>query len=153
MDRSTVRPWATTGKKHKNERRKKLPLLPGIGSGARGKDAHHPHCHSTVFIGEPAHYPHCYYSIIIEEPLTRLLGNDERLSGLTIGEQHEQKVRQFANGNDTAAMLERYQHLMKLFETINIWEATAPEWRTTKLTAWLSAGLSAWSWQFELSGW
>ena len=145
-----------TGKKHKNERRKKLPLLPGIGSGARGKDAHHPHCHSTVFIGEPAHYPHCYYSIIIEEPLTRLLGNDERLSGLTIGEQHEQKVRQFAN--DTAAMLAKdtstlWNYFEILFETKNIWETTAPEWRTTKLTAWLSAGLSAWSWQFEISGW
>ena len=45
--------------------------------------------------------------------------NDKRLKGVTIRE-HEHKVGQFAD--DTAAMLEGYQHLKKLFEIINKWE-------------------------------
>ena len=57
--------------------------------------------------------------LFIGEPLTRMLENDERLRGVTIGE-HEHKVGQFAD--DTAAMLEGYQHLKKLFEIINKWE-------------------------------
>ena len=57
--------------------------------------------------------------LFIGEPLTRMLENDERLKGVTIGE-HEHKVGQFAD--DTAAMLEGYQHLKKLFEIINKWE-------------------------------
>jgi len=54
--------------------------------------------------------------------LTRMLENDERLKGVTIGE-HEHTVGQFAD--DTAAMLEGYQHLKKLFEIINKWERAA----------------------------
>ena len=57
--------------------------------------------------------------LFIGEPLTRMLENDERLKGVTIGE-HEHKVGQFAD--DTAAMLEGYQHLKKLFEIVNKWE-------------------------------
>ena len=57
--------------------------------------------------------------LFIGEPLTRMLENDERLRGVTIGE-HEHKVGPFAD--DTAAMLEGYQHLKKLFEIINKWE-------------------------------
>ena len=57
--------------------------------------------------------------LFIGEPLTRMIENDERLRGVTIGE-HEHKVGQFAD--DTAAMLEGYQHLKKLFEIINKWE-------------------------------
>ena len=56
---------------------------------------------------------------IIGEPLSRMLENDERLRGVIIGE-HEHKVGQFVD--DTAAMLEGYQHLKKLFEIINKWE-------------------------------
>ena len=59
--------------------------------------------------------------LFIGEPLTRMLENenDKRLKGVTIRE-HEHKVGQFAD--DTAAMLEGYQHLKKLFEIINKWE-------------------------------
>ena len=57
--------------------------------------------------------------LFIGEPLTRMLENDERLKGVTIGE-HEHKVGQFAD--DTAAMLEGYQHLKKLFEIVSKWE-------------------------------
>ena len=39
-----------------------------------------------------------------------------------MGAEHEHKVGQFAD--DTAAMLERYQQLKKLFEMINKWERT-----------------------------
>ena len=48
--------------------------------------------------------------------------NDKRLKGVTIRE-HEHKVGQFAD--DTAAMLEGYQHLKKLFEIIPVhaWRA------------------------------
>ena len=60
--------------------------------------------------------------LFIGEPLTRMLENDERLKGVTIGE-HEHTVGQFAD--DTAAMLEGYQHLKKLFEIINKWERAA----------------------------
>ena len=67
--------------------------------------------------------------LFIGEPLTRMLENDERLRGVTIGE-HEHKVGQFAD--DTAAMLEGYQHLKKLFEIINKWERAAlMEWHAT----------------------
>ena len=72
MDRITVRPWATTGEKNKNERRKKLPLLIGIKSGARVCPALSPLL--FLFTGEP---------------LTRMIENDERLRGVTIGE-HQQ---------------------------------------------------------------
>ena len=68
MDRITVRPWATTGEKNKNERRKKLPLLIGIKSGARVCPALSPLL--FLFTGEP---------------LTRMIENDERLRGVTIG--------------------------------------------------------------------
>ena len=47
-----------------------------------------------------------------------MLENDERLRGVTIGEH---KVGQFAD--DTAAMLEGYQHLKKLFEITNKWDS------------------------------
>ena len=69
--------------------------------------------------------------LFIGEPLTRMLENDERLKGVTIGE-HEHTVGQFAD--DTAAMLEGYQHLERLiFEIINrSWErATDVEWHAT----------------------
>ena len=53
--------------------------------------------------------------LFIGEPLTRMLENDEILRGVTI-EEHEHKVGQFAE--DTAAMLDEYQHLKKLFDIL-----------------------------------
>ena len=54
--------------------------------------------------------------------------NDKRLKGVTIRE-HEHKVGQFAD--DTAAMLEGYQHLKKLFEMILINGKEPLEWHAT----------------------
>ena len=48
-----------------------------------------------------------------------MLENDERLRGVTIGEH--KVLGQFAD--DTAAMLEGYQHLKKLFEITNKWDS------------------------------
>ena len=57
--------------------------------------------------------------LFIGEPLTRLVLKERELKGVKIGE-HEHKVGQFAD--DTAAMLEGYEQLEKLFEIINKWE-------------------------------
>ena len=85
------------------ERRKKLPLLTGIGiAGARMPTI-------PIFI---------YRRASINKPAR----NDKILSGVTMGAEHEHKVGQFAD--DTAAMLERYQQLKKLFEIMNKWERT-----------------------------
>ena len=57
--------------------------------------------------------------LFIGEPLTRLVLKEKELKGVTIGD-HERKVGQFAD--DTAAMLEGYEQLEKLFEIIKKWE-------------------------------
>jgi len=69
--------------------------------------------------------------LFIGEPLTRLVLKERELKGVKIGE-HEHKVGQFAD--DTAAMLEGYEQLEKLFEIINKWEKARqlPGWHATK---------------------
>ena len=69
------------------------------------------------------------FPIFIGEPLTRLALKEQELKGVKIGE-HEHKVGQFAD--DTAAMLEGYEQLEKLFEIINKWEKAIPGWHATK---------------------
>ena len=58
--------------------------------------------------------------LFIGEPLTRLVLKEKELKGVTIGD-HEHRVGQFAD--DTAAILEGYEQLEKLFEIINKWDA------------------------------
>ena len=54
------------------------------------------------------------------EPLTRLLSRTRQKSQRNKNRDHKHKIEQFAD--DTAAVLEGYQHLKKLFEIINKWE-------------------------------